>query len=70
MIRILYNHRNYGKWECIGSYDDLREATSDLEKYKRGVLGETGNLKLVTDEKESTYLMFFGTEEEMAGEQE
>ena len=30
--------------------------------------GETGDLKLVTDEKESAYLMFFGTDEEMAGE--
>ena len=67
VIRILYRHRNYGKWECIGSYDDLRQATSDLDKYKRGTLGETGDLKLVTDEKESAYLMFFGTDEEMAG---
>lgn len=46
MIRIMYQHRNYGKWECIGSYTDRREATADLEKYKRGVLGETGRLKL------------------------
>ena len=69
VIRILYRHRNYGEWECIGSYDDLRQATSDLDEYKRGTLGETGDLKLVTDEKESAYLMFFGTEEEMAGDQ-
>lgn len=49
VIRILYRHRNYGKWECIGSYDDLRQATSDLDKYKRGTLGEAGDLKLVTE---------------------
>ena len=67
MIRILYHHRNYGEWECIGSYGDLRQATSDLEKYKRGTLGETGELKLVTNEKEFAYLMFFGTDEEMEG---
>lgn len=49
MIRIMYQHRNYGEWECIGSYDSLEQATNDFEKYKRGVLGETGILKLVDE---------------------
>lgn len=49
MIRIMYQHRNYGTWECIGSYDSLKQATKDLEKYKHGVLNETGMLKLVND---------------------
>lgn len=50
MIKIMYQHRNYGSWECIGSYIDLRQATKDLEQYKRGVLGETGILRLVEDD--------------------
>lgn len=47
MIRIMYQHNNYGEWECIGSYLDLREATTDLDRYKRSTLGETGRLKMV-----------------------
>lgn len=50
MIKIMYQHRNCGKEECIGSYIDLKEATKDLDKYKRGVLGETGKLRLVADD--------------------
>ena len=46
MIRIMYQHRNVGGWECIGSYTSLEEATKDLDRYKRGTLGETGILKL------------------------
>ena len=46
MIKIMYQHRSCGGWECIGSYIDLKQATKDFEKYKRGVLGETGILKL------------------------
>ena len=53
MIRIMYQHNNYGGWECIGSYRDLREATTDLDRYKRSPLGETGRLKMVVVEYES-----------------
>ena len=70
MIKIMWKHRNHGGWECIGSYDDLRQATYDFEKYKHGVLNETGILKLITDDEDAVYSMFFGTDEEMAGEQE
>ena len=52
MIKIIWKHRNHGDWECIGSYDDLRDATKDFVKYRRGVLNETGVLKLITDECE------------------
>lgn len=60
MIKIIWKHRNHGGWECIGSYDDLRTAINDFEKYRRGVLNETGVLKLITDEEETAYEMFFG----------
>lgn len=62
MLRIMYKHRNYGGWECIGSYDDLREATKDLNRYKIGILGETGTLKLVN---ESEYKWLDDEEEDM-----
>lgn len=52
MIKIMYQHRSYGSWECIGSYVDLREATKDLDRYKRSPLGETGKLKLIVDDNE------------------
>lgn len=59
MIKIIWKHINHGGWECIGSYDDLRAAINDFEKYRRGVLNETGVLKLITDEEETVYDMFF-----------
>lgn len=35
MIKIMYQHRSFGGWECIGSYIDLKQATKDLDNYKR-----------------------------------
>lgn len=55
MIKIMYQHRSFGGWECIGSYIDLKQATKDLDNYKRGVLGETGILRLVEDDGGKLY---------------
>lgn len=49
----MYRHRSYGGWECIGTYSNLQEAAVALEEYKRSSLGETGKLKLYTDDIEA-----------------